>query len=360
MRRSGKRSRNQPSDKAQKLSHLQRELAWTHFGFILEEKLGELLEPEAILQEFSAQLKVRLPYDYLEVVIRRNSSLDDIEPLSWVRNDTGYGGKLLTIILTEDFFRGLHRRRNPLILQAGNASAVVENPDLLRIMNLESGILIPLNQGRGSRGVLALYFQRGTHFTSELRNWLKICGSILYRALKRAAQYQKAQKMATIDGLTGLYNHRYFMDQFSKEFTRARRYRNWLSLIIVDVDFFKHYNDNNGHLAGDRALKKIAAAIRSCVREIDLVARWGGEEFALLLPEINVENGMIVAEKIRREIEALRFNNERKQPNGNLTVSLGVAQNSQHLKNHREMFNLADIALYRAKQEGRNRCAFAK
>ena len=157
-----------------------------------------------------------------------------------------------------------------------------------------------------------------------------------------------------------MYNHRYFMEQLKKEFTRARRYRNWLSLILIDIDNFKEYNDNNGHLAGNRVLIRVANTIKRSVREMDLVARWGGEEFVLLLPEINISNGMIVAEKIRKGVEAQRFKNERKQPTGNLTISLGVAENSKTLNSYRDLFNRADTALYKAKKDGRNRCASAE
>ncbi len=333
---------------------------WVRFGFALEEKLGDLLNPEETLQTFSDLLKEQLSYDYLEITTLPNSLLDEAEALNWVRNDTGYGGKLLSIILNESFMKGLPLRRRPLIVELEKSHSIVKNPELLRVMELQRGILVPLTQNHRTHGVMKLFFQRRLHFDAGLKYWLVICAGILQRALTRSYQYQAAQKMATVDGLTGLHNHRYFMEQLKKEFTRARRYRNWLSLILIDIDHFKHYNDTNGHLAGDRVLKRVADTIRNSVREMDLVARWGGEEFALLLPEINARNGMIVAEKIRREVEAQRFRNQKKQPNGNLTISLGVAENSAELRNYREMFKRADEALYRAKQEGRNRCAAAK
>jgi len=338
---------------------LERELAWSRFGLNLETRLGELMEVDHILQVFSDHLKECLPYDYLEIVLLPGTGGEDT-PSDWVRNDTGYGGKLLRVLLSQEFIRGLRWRRHPQPIQVDGDPPFITNPDLLRIMNLQSGILVPLCQGTCAHGVIKLFFRQPTAFDADQQSWLTTIGAILYRALRRAAMFQKAQKLATIDGLTGLYNHRYFMEQLSKEFTRARRYRNWLSLIIVDIDYFKHYNDTNGHLAGDRVLKRVGRTIRQCVREMDLVARWGGEEFTLLLPEIDLQNAMVVAEKIRREIETQRFKNERKQPHGRLTISAGVADNASHLKNPKEMFNQADAALYRAKMEGRNRCAFAK
>ncbi len=342
-----------------RFSALENELAWTRFAFELEEKLGTLQDNEVILQTFSDHLKNRLGYDYLEISLQGNASCD-IQPGDWVRNDTGYGGKLLSIILSPEFLHGLRWRRRPMVVDLQDPNPLVKNPELLRVMEVNSGILVPMCLGNCSHGVMKLFFHDHIEFEAEAQKWLLTSAAILYRSLRRSSQYLKAQKMATIDGLTGLYNRRYIMEQLAKEFVRSRRYRNWLSLIIVDIDYFKHYNDTNGHLAGDRVLKRVALAIRDSVREIDLVARWGGEEFVLLLPEINGENGMIVAEKIRREVESQRFKNERKQPNHNLTISLGVAQNSTDIKNHIDMFNRADAALYRAKLEGRNRCVFAK
>jgi diguanylate cyclase (GGDEF)-like protein len=337
-----------------------RELDWTRFAFRLEEGLGELLDPAPILEAFGDLLKQQLNYDYLEVSRPEGALGEEPDTANWIRNDTGYGGKLLSIILTPGIQREMRHRRTPVLLSPSRKSNPVENPDLLRIMNLQSGILLPLRQGDAVHGVIKIFFQRPATWSLSQQKWLSTAAATLDRSLQRAGLYQKAQKMATVDGLTGLANHRFFTEQFHKEFARARRYRNWLSLIIIDIDYFKHYNDANGHLAGDRVLRKVASTIKNCVREMDLVARYGGEEFALLLPEISGENGVIVAEKIRREVEAQPFRNERRQPNGQLTISLGVAQNSPHLKSHREMFNLADAALYQAKTQGRNRCVFAK
>jgi diguanylate cyclase (GGDEF)-like protein len=349
-----------PSEASARRLDTRRELDWTRFALQLEQALGDLMAPEPILDAFGEVLKKQLNYDYLEVTRLEQVLAEEGDSAGWVRNETGYGGKLLSIILSPDFQRDLQNWRNPVLFSARKKSHSVENPDLLRVMNLQAGILLPLRQGNSVHGAIKVFFQRPMTWSAAQQKWLATTAAILDRSLQRAALFQKAQKMATVDGLTGLYNHRFFMEQFHKEFARARRYRNWLSLIIVDIDYFKHYNDANGHLAGDHVLRKVASAIKNCVREMDIVARYGGEEFALLLPEISGENGVIVAEKIRREVEVQRFRNERRQPNGQLTVSLGVAQNSPHLKSHREMFNLADAALYQAKTQGRNRCVFAK
>ncbi len=340
----------------QQLRTFQKKLTWTEFGYDLENKLGDFLPPDDTLRVFSEFLKQRLLYDYFEISILPGAFANDDEALSMVDNATGLGGKLLSIILKDRFQRSFPRRRHPVVVNSENCGSLIDNPDLLRVMELKKGLLVPLLHGDRACGVLKLFFQRDLATSADLKKWLVTAGSTLMRALFRTYRYQAAQKMATIDGLTGLHNHRYFMEQMQKEFSRARRYRNWLSMIIIDIDHFKEYNDLNGHLAGDRVLKRVARTIKRSVREIDLVARWGGEEFALLLPEINLENGMVVAEKIRKEVEAQNYKNQRLQPEGNLTISLGVAVNSSELKSYRDLFKHADLALYQAKHQGRNRC----
>ncbi|TKJ41233.1 hypothetical protein CEE37_06090 [candidate division LCP-89 bacterium B3_LCP] len=338
----------------------QTDLNWTRFGFELDEELGDFIAPEEMLQIFSDILKKYVAFDYLEITFLPNSSKVDPDPVNYVRNDTGFGGKLLSIILKEPFIKGLPRRKRPVTVNANKCESLINNPELLKVMELQRGILVPLIQNDSAGGVMKLFFQHKITYSPDMKAWLVKGAAILFRALSRTWRYRDAQKMATIDGLTGLYNHRYFMEQIQKEFTRARRYRNWLSLIIIDIDNFKEYNDINGHLMGDQALRKVALTIKKSVREIDLIARWGGEEFALLLPEINLQNGMIVAEKIRREVETQKFKNQRKQPLENLTISLGVAANTADMKSHQELFKRADLALYQAKRDGRNRCLPAK
>ncbi|MGJ9416482.1 diguanylate cyclase [Massilia sp. CMS3.1] len=163
------------------------------------------------------------------------------------------------------------------------------------------------------------------------------------------------EKLATRDGLTGLANRRCFDDTLAAEWERALRLRQPLSLLMVDVDNFKAYNDANGHLGGDECLKRIATAVASEMRANDLVARYGGEEFAVILPNQSLKGAAIVAERIRRRVEQLQL------PNGlaplrQVTVSIGAATAIAGLENQAsELVATADAALYRAKHLGRNR-----
>ena len=163
------------------------------------------------------------------------------------------------------------------------------------------------------------------------------------------------EKLASRDGLTGLANRRCFDDTLAAEWARAQRQCQPISLLMVDVDNFKAYNDANGHLGGDECLKRIATAVASEMRANDLVARYGGEEFAVILPNQSLKGAAIVAERIRRRVEQLQL------PNGlaplrRVTVSIGAATAIVGPDNcASELVATADAALYRAKHLGRNR-----
>jgi diguanylate cyclase (GGDEF)-like protein len=167
-------------------------------------------------------------------------------------------------------------------------------------------------------------------------------------------QNRQLQEMANRDGLTGLYNHRYFHEQLSQDFLRAKRYHENLSCILFDIDFFKKFNDTYGHQTGDVVLKALATVIQRATRESDLAARYGGEEFAIVLYYTDGAAAYQAAERLRTMVESHEV-----QDNGNVlrvTISVGVAT-FPHEKIHdsKELIEHADQALYKAKDNGRNR-----
>jgi diguanylate cyclase (GGDEF)-like protein len=163
------------------------------------------------------------------------------------------------------------------------------------------------------------------------------------------------EQLATRDGLTGLANRRCFDETLHAEWARALRQRQPLSLLMVDVDNFKAYNDANGHLGGDECLKRIAVAVSSEMRANDLVARYGGEEFAVILPNQSLKGAATVAERIRTRVEQLQVPN-RLAPGEHVTVSIGAATALASPENSAsDLVAIADAALYRAKHMGRNR-----
>jgi len=183
--------------------------------------------------------------------------------------------------------------------------------------------------------------------------------SAVVQTLRDMTEEKQAQlaleQLATRDGLTGLANRRCFDETLHAEWARALRQRQPLSLLMVDVDNFKAYNDANGHLGGDECLKRIATAVSSEMRANDLVARYGGEEFAVILPNQSLKGAAVVAERIRTRVEQLQVPN-RMAPGEHVTVSIGAATALASPENSAsDLVAIADAALYRAKHMGRNR-----
>jgi diguanylate cyclase (GGDEF)-like protein len=164
----------------------------------------------------------------------------------------------------------------------------------------------------------------------------------------------KAEKLATRDGLTGIYNHRFFQESLAKELKRSTRHKLQFSLIFLDLDHFKNYNDTNGHLEGDFLLKELSKMIGDRLRTNDILARYGGEEFVIILPETTKEEGGKLAEELRILIEEHPFPGDDKQPLGKVTASMGVSAFPEDGKKPHDIIDRADQLLYKAKGKGRN------
>ncbi len=167
------------------------------------------------------------------------------------------------------------------------------------------------------------------------------------------------RKLATVDGLTGIANHRHFRDFLETEWRRSVRDHSAMSIIMIDIDYFKTYNDSFGHQAGDECLRRVAAALTEGVgRPGDLVARYGGEEFVAVLGATDQDGALVLAERLRVRVEALTLPHPRSLCSSVVTVSAGVGSVfPQHDANPDDLVGEADRALYRAKREGRNRVA---
>jgi diguanylate cyclase (GGDEF)-like protein len=172
-------------------------------------------------------------------------------------------------------------------------------------------------------------------------------------ALEVVSLYDNMKIMAVTDGLTGLYNHREFYQSLRRELERARRYRHTLSLLMIDVDDFKRFNDRHGHPAGDFALRNVANLLRKCARTSDILARYGGEEFAVILPESTPAGALMVAERIKLEVAGHNFIHNAEEP-VHLTVSIGIFSSENGDVTEDQIVSLADEASYVAKTAGKN------
>lgn len=166
---------------------------------------------------------------------------------------------------------------------------------------------------------------------------------------------KKLEDMVNYDGLTNVYNHRYFQDKLKEKVEIGRKESKPVSMIFIDIDYFKHYNDLYGHQKGDNILKELAAIVSNSVREEDIVARYGGEEFAVILDDTTEKEALEIAERIRANVEETYFEGEENQPKGKITTSIGVSVFPDKAKDEVELIKSADDALYRAKFFNKNR-----
>ena len=183
-----------------------------------------------------------------------------------------------------------------------------------------------------------------------------VSNAIKERALKRqAAEGEFYKELSRKDGLTNLYNHRFFHQLLETEVARALRYNRVVSLLMIDIDNFKRFNDSHGHPAGDVALKQLSRLLREGSRSCDFVARYGGEEFAIIAPEASPDSARRMAERLRTMVDEAHFEGEEAMPGGRLAISIGVATVPTQAQDKCELVERADQALYRAKALGRNR-----
>ena len=171
-------------------------------------------------------------------------------------------------------------------------------------------------------------------------------------ALRRLKLLKDIETLAITDGLTGVYTRRYFIERFDEEIKRSHLRRSSLSFLMIDADHFKAVNDQYGHLAGDAVLKEISNIIQENVREIDIVGRFGGEEFCVVLPDTDLEGSRVVAERIRKSTEKRLI--KAYDSTLRVTLSIGIAIYPSDGKLLEELMDKADWALYRAKSQGRN------
>jgi len=222
-----------------------------------------------------------------------------------------------------------------------------------------SFVSIPLKIGDEAIGVLNLADKiSGEVFSEDDMTFLRYFASYASLAIKGSLYYRKSEEMRTLsitDGLTGLFNRRYFNDRLYEELERGIRYDYVFSLAIFDLDDFKLFNDTEGHLAGDEVLKAVSEISKESLRSIDIISRFGGEEFAVIMPQTDKDEALLVAERVRTNIRDLMPGRWKAYPRERITVSIGLATFPADGKDAVSLIRNVDKALYKAKLTGKDR-----
>ena len=226
--------------------------------------------------------------------------------------------------------------------------------EVLKEKSIRSIIVMPIYAFDKPFGVFVVFSSRESLAESET-DFLSMYSGQVELAITIANLFEQVKEQAVTDGLTGLYNRRYFEEYLKKEFTRAQRIKQPFSIIGLDLDFLKKINDTYGHSFGDTAIKAIADVLKTNARSIDTAARIGGEEFNIILPGVTSSGALIAAERIRKAIE-----NKEIERIGHITASVGIATYPEHAESIEDLLELADQAMYLSKQNGRNRVTIAK
>lgn len=223
-----------------------------------------------------------------------------------------------------------------------------------------SHLIMPLIEGEELKGIFFIGAEESDRITIDNDLELfSVIGNYIASTLEKSCLFKENERLAFTDPMTGTYNYRFFKNRIEEEFARCRRYETPLALLILDIDHFKFFNDNFGHQQGDSVLRETANTIRENVRAIDIVSRYGGEEFVVILPETLLEEAVHIGERIRACIEAREYKNiVHTGKKLHITVSIGIAELKKGVKTVRELIDLSDACLYKAKNNGRNRVCY--
>ncbi|MFH1656103.1 MAG: diguanylate cyclase [Candidatus Omnitrophota bacterium] len=232
---------------------------------------------------------------------------------------------------------------------------------LLKILKTKELAIVPLTAKEKINGLILAdnKFSQEPITNEDLRIFTMLANQAGL-AIENSYLYEHTVIRSHTDSLTGLWHHGHFQSMLQEELDRAKMLNMPLSLIMLDIDFFKNYNDTLGHQRGDYVLMEIAKLIKDQSRKMDYVCRYGGEEFAIILPQTDIKESSIIAERLRRKIHEHKFADQKVQPNKNLTISVGLAAFPKDAQTKSTLIDAADQALYTAKRMGRNKtCKFS-
>ncbi len=240
------------------------------------------------------------------------------------------------------------------VIHIPDANINTKGLNITQESQIRSWLSAPLAEGDRIFGLLCVASVKENRFRDYHKEFLHIVAGLSAKVIENTRLNEKLKAQATTDGLTGIYNHRTFQEKLEEHFALAKRYQLPLSLIMIDIDHFKKFNDIYGHQIGDEVLRLVAQALCLSTRDVDIICRYGGEEFVLILPQIQLPDARLVAERLRSEINKREFIIG--DSNLRITVSLGIsAYPVSKPEDKQDLIAKADTMLYLAKKAGRNR-----
>lgn len=312
-----------------------------------------------VYQTFAAEVRRLIPYDRMGVVVPDSSGKGF--RMFQLATDPPSTGEPASVWLAKEgtgIEWVMSQRRAHIESDLVEARRFGENEALLKA-GIRSTVRLPLIAKGEAIGALCLDSSTPRCYAERELELLVPLGEQLAIAIENARLFQETNRLAITDELTGLFNHRHFYHRLEQEFKRAQRYDRPLSLIMLDFDFFKRYNDLRGHLAGDEALRLLANRLRSNTRGVDILARYGGDEFCIILPETDLRQALVQAERIRSAMECDPPLGQELTAGERTTVSLGVACLGPNMDQVEDLVRAADQALYRSKAAGGNQISLA-
>jgi len=334
----------------QRTSELEKSQAQIETIYETSRNLGEILNLEEVTDELLNIVQKILGYQFCSIFILSDSNalslLGEIKEGKKIKYSEpvkkGLNGTLEKVKTTGKPVR---------ILNLTNAFAHQRESD-----EFKSLLAVPMISRGKVIGVLNAQSKRLGAFLDQDEKIFSILAGSAALAIENASLHQKTKELTITDELTGTYNYRYFIKKLSQEIKRAGRYKQSLSLLMIDIDWFKRCNDTYGHVFGNRVLQELAQRIKDSVRDVDVVSRYGGEEFAVILPQTNNKDAQMIGERIRHRVESIPFVGEERESRlrVRVTVSLGVATCPENGRTVEDLVDKVDQALYLAKGKGKN------
>ncbi|HEY9790722.1 MAG TPA: diguanylate cyclase [Candidatus Obscuribacterales bacterium] len=312
-------------------------------SFNIEDNIGEMLESLAGWLELdNCFVVLSLECDEQDIIRREYAAHEGYRLL-----EHGYDITLL------DIFKSLPRQDLLLVNDVKRDKRVEPFKDVLSHYHLYSVFYVPITYENKLLGILGGHkCETQAQWTQHYETFFGQIADQLAIGVTNARLYKRVERQATTDGLTSLFNHRTGQEKLAEQLRLAERYQRNLAVVMIDIDHFKSINDTYGHPVGDSVLKAVARAIRRDCRDVDIPVRYGGEEFLLVLPEVNQEGAVVVAERLRKSLQREQIMHDEVQLS--VTASIGVAAYPEDTESHHNLLELADKALYMSKRLGRN------